>query len=286
MLREIQAFTAVARHLSFSRAAAELGLSQPATSQAIGRLERSLGVRLFDRTSREVRLTTQGSALLGHAAAVLDATAAFQAEGVRLARPSIRLAYPSLVGTLAARLARRLAPQITVELAVAGRSAAVGALAAGEAGAAILGIPAPPEFTTAARFHVTVDHLALPAGDPLAGSPRLRPQDLGGRELLLPRNRATGGAWARLAALVPGRHRIVADDLDDFAAALDLVAAGAGALPTPALVVRAVRRDDVRFVPLDAGELRLAYGLAWSKERETPELLALVQAVQEALWTR
>lgn len=286
MLREIQAFAAVASHLNFSRAATQLGLSQPATSQAIGRLERSLGVRLFERSSREVRLTAQGKALLGHASSVLDAAAAFQAEGVRLARPAIRLAYPSLVGTLAARIARRLTPGIAVELAVAGRSAAAAGLAAGEVSAAILGIPAPPEFTTAARFHVSVDHVAVPVGDRLAARARLGPQDLMGHDLLLPRNRATGGAWARLATLVPGRHRIVADDLDDFAGALDLVAAGAGLLPTPALVVRAVRRDDVRFIPLDAGDLRLAFGLAWSRERESPELMALVQAVQEALWTR
>jgi DNA-binding transcriptional LysR family regulator len=86
--------------------------------------------------------------------------------------------------------------------------------------------------------------------------------------------------WAGL----PGRSRMVADD--DFAAALDLVAAGAGLLPTPQLLVKATRREDVRFVPLEAGDLRITYALAWSRERVTPELMALVQAVQDALWTR
>ncbi|MFC7646147.1 LysR family transcriptional regulator [Streptosporangium lutulentum] len=56
-LRDIGCFALVAQRLSFSRAAAELHMSQPAMSQAIGRLERSLGVRLFERTSREVRLS-------------------------------------------------------------------------------------------------------------------------------------------------------------------------------------------------------------------------------------
>lgn len=51
-------------------------------------------------------------------------------------------------------------------------------------------------------------------------------------------------------------------------------------------MVRTIRRDDVRFVPLEAGDLRITYALAWSKERVTPELMALVQAVQDALWTR
>ncbi|MCK2219601.1 LysR family transcriptional regulator [Actinomadura sp. ATCC 31491] len=279
MLREIHCFTRVAARLSFSAAAADLGMSQPAMSQAITRLERAAGVRLFERTAREVRLTAAGKALLPYAEQVLESAAAFTAEAARLARPTIHLAYPPLVGTLAARVVRRLAgrsPSIGVELRAAGRAAAAQALAAGEVSAAILATPAPAAFVTAARFHVTVDHLAVPAGHRLAARPRLTPDDLAGHLLLTPSARP----WAGL----PGRSRLVPDD--DFGAALDLVAAGAGLLPIPQLLVRAVRRDDVRFVPLEAGELRITYALAWSRDRVTPELMALVQAVQDALWTR
>ncbi|MEU6793664.1 LysR family transcriptional regulator [Nonomuraea wenchangensis] len=283
MLREIHCFTRVAARLSFSAAAAELGMSQPAMSQAITRLERATGVRLFERSAREVRLTAAGKALLPYAEQALESVAAFTAEAARLARPTIHLAYPPLVGTLAARVVRRLAgrgpsmgPSIGVELRAAGRAEAARALAAGEVSAAILAIPAPAAFVTAARFHVTVDHVAVPAAHRLAARPRLVPDDLAGQTLLTPSARP----WAGL----PGHARLVPDD--DFAAGLDLVAAGAGVLPIPQLLVRAVRRDDVRFVPLDAGELRITYALAWSRERVTPELMALVQAVQDALWTR
>ncbi|MEU6999102.1 LysR family transcriptional regulator [Nonomuraea sp. NPDC046570] len=286
-LKDVRCFAVVARRLSFSAAAAEMGLSQPAVSQAVARLEGSLGLRLFERSSREVRLTGAGKALLGHARALLDAATAFEAEGARLARPAIRLAYPPIVGSLAARIARRLSTRgrgTAVELRAAGRAAAVDLLTGGEVSAAILGVPAPAAFTTAARFHVTLDRLAVPAGDRLARA--VTPEELRGREVLMPRNRPAGGAWELLAARVPGRQRIVADDLDDFAPALDLVAAGAGVLPVPHLLARTVRRDDVRFVPLDGGDLRLSYGLAWPRDGGTPELLELVQAVQEALWTR
>ncbi|WP_084685732.1 LysR family transcriptional regulator [Nonomuraea coxensis] len=283
MLREIHCFTRVAARLSFSAAAADLGMSQPAMSQAITRLERAAGVRLFERSAREVRLTAAGKALLPYAEQALESAAAFTAEAARLARPTIHLAYPPLVGTLAARVVRRLAgrgpsmgPSIGVELRAAGRAEAARALAAGEVSAAILATPAPAAFVTAARFHVTVDHVAVPAGHRLAARPRLVPDDLAGQTLLTPSARP----WAGL----PGHARLVPDD--DFAAGLDLVAAGAGVLPIPQLLVRAVRRDDVRFVPLEAGELRITYALAWSRERVTPELMALVQAVQDALWTR
>jgi DNA-binding transcriptional LysR family regulator len=279
MLREIHCFTRVADRLSFSAAAADLGMSQPAMSQAITRLERAAGVKLFDRTAREVRLTAEGKALLPYAEQMLESARAFTSEAARLSRPSIHLAYPPLVGTLAARIVRRLAgrnPPIGVELTVAGRGAAAQALTDGQVSAAILATPAPAQFVTAARFHVTVDHLAVPAGHRLASAQKAAAADLAGQVLLTPGTRP----WTGL----PGRSRMVADD--DFAAALDLVAAGAGLLPIPQLLVRAIRRDDVRFVPLEAGDLRITYALAWSKERVTPELMALVQAVQDALWTR
>jgi DNA-binding transcriptional LysR family regulator len=118
--------------------------------------------------------------------------------------------------------------------------------------------------------------VAVPTGHALAGRAALVPADLAGQAVLTP----DGRPWTGL----PGHRRLLPGD--DFAAALDLVAAGAGLLPIPQLLVRTVRRDDVRFVPLEAPDLRITYALAWSKDRVTGELLALVQAVQDALWTR
>src|SRR5262249_53527952 len=117
---------------------------------------------------------------------------------------------------------------------------------------------------------------------------RIRPEQLTRHRILMPRNRPPGGMWARLAGRLPGPHRyhLVADDIDDFAAALDLVAAGAGLLPAPQLLVETIRRYDVQFIPFDAGDLRITYGLAWSPDRVSAELMALVQTVQQALRAR
>ncbi len=54
----------VAEELNFTRAAARLGMAQPPLSAAIGKLERKLGVRLLERTSRRVTLTPAGAVLL------------------------------------------------------------------------------------------------------------------------------------------------------------------------------------------------------------------------------
>ncbi|WP_027801853.1 LysR family transcriptional regulator [Paraburkholderia dilworthii] len=63
-LRDIRAFIAVAQTGSFTQAATRLHLSQPALTVQIRRLEETLGLRLFDRNSRNVALTPTGRDLL------------------------------------------------------------------------------------------------------------------------------------------------------------------------------------------------------------------------------
>jgi len=64
LFAHLETFAAVSRHRSFTRAAAELALSQPAVTQHIAALEASLDCRLLDRRGREVRLTAEGEHLL------------------------------------------------------------------------------------------------------------------------------------------------------------------------------------------------------------------------------
>jgi DNA-binding transcriptional LysR family regulator len=68
----LAAFVAVAENNSFSRAAEQLHLTQPAISKRLATLEQQLNIRLFDRIGRSVTLTEAGWALLPHARQVLQ----------------------------------------------------------------------------------------------------------------------------------------------------------------------------------------------------------------------
>lgn len=74
--RELRYFLTVAEELHFGRAAARLGMSQPPLSRAVRQLEQRIGVDLFVRDPRGVRLTVAGTVLVGEARSALAAVAA------------------------------------------------------------------------------------------------------------------------------------------------------------------------------------------------------------------
>src|SRR5260221_8409245 len=74
-LNALRAFESAARHLSFTRAADELNVTQAAISHQVKALEERLGVRLFRRLNRALELTKAGETYLPRVTAALDALA-------------------------------------------------------------------------------------------------------------------------------------------------------------------------------------------------------------------
>jgi DNA-binding transcriptional LysR family regulator len=123
-LQELAVFVRAAESGSFSRAARELGLSQPSVSRIIGELETRLGVKLLLRTTRRITVTDAGALFLTRAREILaeieDAEDA--ARGVDSLRGTIRIAMPIIYGTrqIIPRLPKFLTahPLLRVELSV------------------------------------------------------------------------------------------------------------------------------------------------------------------------
>lgn len=120
-MRAIEAFLAVAEELHFGRAAEREGLSTSRISFLVRSLERRVGVALFERTSRRVRLTTQGDYLFAELRSAyirmeraLDAAAGSEREGGQILRVGFSTTLPDwLAPTLTSAFERRC-PRIRV----------------------------------------------------------------------------------------------------------------------------------------------------------------------------
>lgn len=121
--RQLQAFVLTAEMASFTRAAQEIHLSQPALSYLIRKLEGELGIELFARNTRKVMLTEAGDLFLGHARRILAdmQMALHDTQNVRqLAQGHLTLAgLPSVASSLLPRTIaafRKRYPKVTLDL--------------------------------------------------------------------------------------------------------------------------------------------------------------------------
>jgi DNA-binding transcriptional LysR family regulator len=100
--RLLRHFLTVAEYGSFTRAAEQLQLAQPAVSMSIAKLEKSLGVALFQRRDRTISLTDEGRALVHHARNVIQALDDAQREMADikgLQQGEVRIGIPSMLGS-------------------------------------------------------------------------------------------------------------------------------------------------------------------------------------------
>ncbi len=144
-LRQLRIFEAVARHGSISRAADELGLTQPAVSMQIKQMEDQLGLVVVEQVGKKFALTDAGQELCYHAARIGKQTAEMltSMEQFReLERGVLRVAVVSTANYFLPTLIAAFSmehPGVRVSLKVANREAVLAAVSSNEAELAILG---------------------------------------------------------------------------------------------------------------------------------------------------
>jgi DNA-binding transcriptional LysR family regulator len=178
-LRQLRVFEAVARHLSFSRAAAELHLTQPAVSMQVKSLEQAAGLPLVEQVGKKIHLTEAGRELQARAHAIdRELRAAEEALGAMrgLTQGRLTIGLVSTAKYFAPELLGRFLkahPGVTVKLEVDNREAIIGLLAGNEIDLAIMGRP-PQNVETVAQEFAPHPHVIISAPDhPLAGKRRI-----------------------------------------------------------------------------------------------------------------
>ena len=257
-LRHLEYFVAVAADQNFSRAAERIHVVQSALSAAVGKLEKELGVSLFDRSRRQIELTSAGEVFLQHAREVLHAA--------HRAQSSVDDYRGQLTGTvtlgtlmswgtlnLAAALERfrRLNPRVTLRLrqSTTGSAGHLAAIADGKMDLALVSIQSSPSPLVALR-ELTREPMVFVCAHthPLADGARVRLVDLDGEDLIqFPVGWGIRqGVDTALAAA--GVHPVGAYEVADYAIAAELVR---HRLATAILPISAANRfPDLHKVPV------------------------------------
>jgi DNA-binding transcriptional LysR family regulator len=155
-LRQMRVFAAVARHLSFTRAARELHLTQPAVSQQVKLLEQEIGLPLFEQIGRKVHLAPAGAELLRYTDQAMELLreAGESLSAMRgLKRGVLKLGAVSTAKYFAPSLLSAFTPaypEVTIKFAVGNREEIIQQLAANEIDLVIMGRP-PRELETVAE---------------------------------------------------------------------------------------------------------------------------------------
>ena len=145
--RQLSVFEAVARHLSYSRAAQEMHLTQPAVSMQIKQLEENVGLPLFEQLGKKIYLTEAGRELSHYSRVIAQQLS--EAETVLgdlkgLQRGRLKISVASTANYFAPQLLANFSqrfPTVTVSLDVTNRQALLAQLANNEMDMAIMGQP-------------------------------------------------------------------------------------------------------------------------------------------------
>lgn len=294
-LRDVKTFLAVARLLSFHRAAEELHAAQSTVSARIAALEDDLGVRLFERLGRRVSLTEAGERLLGYAAKMLDLEdeARAWAAGAGEARGSLTVRVPESLcawrmGGVIAEFRRRF-PHVSLSLTACAHDGLEQDLRQGVTDLAFL----MSDSVRAGDLLVEalgVERLALVAapGHPLAGMRRIRPEDLRGQALVL--SRADCSYRRMFEGLLDERgiERAAGVEFSSAAALKGCVMSGLGLTLLPELAVRediaAGRLAPLRWDAKEGGPLETAVLMLRHKDKWlAPPLAAFMELARERL---
>lgn len=291
-LRTLRQFLAVAEELHFGRAAERLHMTQPPLTQAIQKLEGSLGAALFERSSRSVALSAAGLALLPQARALLaqaDVLPSLVQAAASGSRGRLRLGFVSTVGygdlPRWLRLFRESFADIELSLREATLDVQLREFEQSDLDAGFI-IHAPgahPAGFERLKISSEAMVLALSADDALAAAASLEPQAVLRRPLVIFPREIAPSLFDSLLALYR-QHGLVpsiVQEANQMQTIVNLVSAGIGVAWVPASVM-AFQRTGVVYKPLAGPAPACETSLIWRGDA-APTVRRFVEHIERLL---
>ncbi|WP_092536548.1 LysR family transcriptional regulator [Amycolatopsis arida] len=281
-LQQMRYVVAVAETSSFTRAAERCHVVQSALSHQIARLERELGARLFDRTSRRVRVTPAGEAFLPAARQCLEAAERAAAEVAAAAGEVRGRLTVGVIPTVAAvdipavlRDYRRRYPLVRVGLRVGGSGDLVEQVKRGTIEVAFLGLPATARPRDVGAHELARDrHVAVVAPEhPLAGESEVDLRVLAGEVFVDFPSGSAGRAQSDQAFAAAGLARDVAFEVTAPDLMARLIQQGLGVALLPSTYTP--RLAGVVTIPVTDAPSRVEH-VVWSRFTLTPAATAFL----------
>lgn len=257
-LRQLRYAVAVAEDLHFGHAAERLRVAQPSLSRQIRELEESLGVRIFDRTSRNVALTAAGEAFIEVATRTVRMADAARETAEAAAQGRIGRAVLGFVASAAGEILppliakqRTQRPDVRLVLREMGTAQQVEALRGGEIDIGLTrDLVQEEDLVIEPLFHEPV-LAVVPAHHPLRHKRVVDLRELAGSDFVsLPRMSAPR-IWNLISAVSheTGGDMNISQEARQFATVLALVTADMGIALVPASV-RGLRKEGVHYLRL------------------------------------
>ena len=294
---EMRILHALATTGSLTAAAQSLGLSQPAVSQRIKRVETRLAVPLIERQGRGIRLTQAGNILADHARTVVaEIDAALAAiDDLRGERGgTLRLVgFPSASATVVPAIMRGLdaeAPDVSLQYREAEPPGAIAMLRDGEVDCALIfdyegaaELPAGSVFTPLWRETVSL----VINQDRVEGQQTVHLADYAAEHWIAGCEKCRGHLLA--AAAESGFEPDIIQETDNVPAMLAMAAAGGAVAMVPGLALAAARTlpDDAIALPLDPPRYRTIGLVSMATTNESPQVKLckrLLAAIDGSVW--
>lgn len=264
-LRDLHYFLVLARLQHFGEAAKQCFISQPTLSMQIKKLEEELGVVLFERSNKQVRLTEQGKTLTVHAQSVLDELARLKDAATAIADPFAGELHVGVIPTLAPYLLplimseiQQQFPKLNVWLVEERTHRLVEKLTNGELDAAIMATPVNADFHLKPLFNEPF-LFACSSNNSLRSQKHISMEQLAGQSVLL----LEEGHCLREQAMEVCRLAKVQSKADFTATSLEtlrlMVQSGLGVTLLPALAIN----DSLITIPFEEPQPGREVALFW-----------------------